>query len=152
MATIAISGYTDKVSVAPGEEIAILATVENSATAEVQIVRLIHGDEHPDGPGFVEELIAADVNGTQAVRKQFVDTGNAVVVDDPQGKLAITGPFTVWGYVFPTTPTKGRQVILDYLCCALGQLGDEPIQDAAGHGLVMPWGGRVGVGGMEGQR
>ena len=79
MATIAISGYTDKVSVAPGEEIAILATVENSATAEVQIVRLIHGDEHPDGPGFVEELIAADVNGTQAVRKQFVDTGNAVV-------------------------------------------------------------------------
>jgi N,N-dimethylformamidase len=133
MATIAISGYTDKVSVAPGEEIAILATVENSTTAQVQIVRLIHGDEHPDGPGFIEELISADINGTHAVRKQFVDTGNAVVVDDAQGKLAITGPLTAWGYVFPTTPTKGRQVIL----------GRFSLSETAGYALGLTHDGRL---------
>ena len=47
----------------------------------------------------------------------------------------------------------GRQVILDYLCCAIGQLGDEPIQDAAGHGLVMPLrGDGGGGGGRRGER
>jgi N,N-dimethylformamidase len=133
MATIAISGYTDKVSVGPGETISIMTSVENSATAEVQIVRLVHGDEHPDGPGFVEELIDASVNGTHSVHKQFVDTGNAVVVTDPQDKLALGGPFTIWSYVFPTTPTKGRQVIL----------GRFSLADTAGYALGLTHEGRL---------
>jgi len=133
MATIAISGYTDKVSVAPGDEIAIMTSVENSSTAQVQIVRLIHGDEHPDGPGFVEELIDASVNGTHDVRKQFVDTGNAVVVEDPNAKLAIDGPITIWSYVFPTMPAKGRQVIL----------GRFSLAETAGYALGLTHEGRL---------
>ena len=133
MATISISGYTDKISVAPGETISIMMSVENSTTAEVQIVRLIHGDEHPDGPGFIEELIDASVNGTHNVRKQFVDTGNAVVVPDPHDKLALGGPFTMWSYVFPTTPTKGRQVIL----------GRFSLADTAGYALGLTHDGRL---------
>ena len=112
MATIAVTGYTDKVSVAPGEEISFHVSVENSPTAQFEIVRLVHGDEHPDGPGFIEEVIPSAVSGSHAVRKQFVDTGNAVVVDDPDGRLAAPGAITIWAYVFPTTPMKGRQVLL----------------------------------------
>ena len=47
MATTTITGYTDKVSVAPGGEITFHISVENAESAHVEIVRLIHGDEHP---------------------------------------------------------------------------------------------------------
>jgi N,N-dimethylformamidase len=112
MATISITGYTEKVSVAPGETVEFKVSAENISTAHVEIVRLIHGDEHPDGPGFVEEVITSDVSGEISVAKQFVDVGNAVVVEDPENRLALTGPITIASYVFPTTPMKGRQVLL----------------------------------------
>ena len=133
MATISITGYTDKVSVAPGEEVSFQVSVENSATADFEIVRLIHGDEHPDGPGFMEEVLSSSISGSHAVRKQFVDTGNAIVVDDPAGKLFPTGPLTLWGYVFPTTPTKGRQVLL----------GRFSLSETAGYALGLTADGRL---------
>ena len=112
MAKIALTGYTDKISVAPGESVDFKVSADNATTAHVEIVRIIHGDEHPDGPGFLEEVVASNCAGDHPVRKQFVDVGNAVIVDDPTGRLAGTGAMTLWAYVFPTTPTKGRQVIL----------------------------------------
>ena len=86
MATISLTGYTDQVSVRPGETVDIKISAENVDTAEIQIVRLLHGDEHPDGPGFIEEVIATPIGGSHAVKKQFVDIGNAVVVDDADGR------------------------------------------------------------------
>ncbi len=133
MATISITGYTDKVSVAPGEEVCFQVSVENSATADFEIVRLIHGDEHPDGPGFMEEVLPSSISGSHPVRKQFVDTGNAIVVEDPSGKLAPNGPLTIWGYVFPTTPTKGRQVLL----------GRFSLSETAGYALGLTAEGRL---------
>jgi N,N-dimethylformamidase len=133
MATISITGYTDKVSVAPGEDVSFQVSVENSATADFEIVRLIHGDEHPDGPGFMEEVLPSSISGSHAVRKQFVDTGNAIVVDDPAGKLSPSGPLTIWGYVFPTTPTKGRQVLL----------GRFSLSETAGYALGLTADGRL---------
>jgi N,N-dimethylformamidase len=112
MATISITGYTDKVSVAPGEEVSFQVSVDNASSAQVEIVRLIHGDEHPEGPGFIEEVVPTVLSGEHAVTKQFVDVGNAAVVDDPDNKLGITGPITIYSHIFPTTPGKGRQVIL----------------------------------------
>ncbi len=51
---------------------------------QAQLVRLIHGDEHPDGPGFVEQEIDHPVNGSWTVKKQFSQLGSYLVVDDPQ--------------------------------------------------------------------
>ena len=72
MATVAITGYTDKVSVAPGEDIEFKVSVDNAASAQVEIVRLIHGDEHPDGPGFIEEVVPASCAGEQPDPKRYV--------------------------------------------------------------------------------
>lgn len=112
MATISLTGYTEQVSVRPGETVDVKVSAENTATAQFEVVRLIHGDEHPDGPGFIEEVIPSTISGQHAVRKQFVDAGNAVVIDDPSGKLALTGPMSICALIFPTTPLKGRQVIM----------------------------------------
>ncbi len=133
MATISVIGYTDKVSYAPGETVQFKVSADNTTTAEVAITRLIHGDEHPDGPGFVEEVIAADCSGSQAVGKQFVDTGNAVIVDDAKGLLAGSGSITIAAYIYPTTPTKGRQVVL----------GRFALQENAGYALGLDAHGRL---------
>ena len=55
-------------------------------------MRLIHGDSHKDGPGPIEREVDGPVNGAWAVKKQFTQLGSYLEVDDPQQKLAVTGP------------------------------------------------------------
>jgi N,N-dimethylformamidase len=112
MATISITGYTDKVSYAPGDTVNFQVSVDNALQAQVEVVRLIHGDEHPDGPGFIEELVPSSLSGSHAVTKQFVDDGNAVVVEDSRNLLGLTDSFTMYSFIFPTMPASGRQVLL----------------------------------------
>ena len=71
MAEIKIFGYTNKISVKQGEEIDFHVNADGTDVAEAQLVRLIHGDEHIDGPGFVEKEIDHEVNGAWNVKKQF---------------------------------------------------------------------------------
>jgi len=46
-----ITGYSDKYSVHPGEEVKFFVNSEKNETYEAQLVRLIHGDTNPEGPG-----------------------------------------------------------------------------------------------------
>ncbi len=89
-----------------------MASADATDTARAQLVRLIHGDEHPDGPGFQEQEIAAPINRDWPVRKQYIQKGNFLRVADPQGKLAPAGPITLHAYILPTLPDAGRQVLL----------------------------------------
>src|SRR5215207_10266839 len=112
MARIKLTGYTDSVSVTEGETVQFMLSTEGVAEVQLELVRLIHGDEHPEGPGFIEEVVPSDLSGTYPVRRQFVDIGTRVDVADPQGLLDVQGPLTLHAFVFPTTPMKGRQAIL----------------------------------------
>ena len=46
MAEIKVFGYTDKLSVKPGDKIDFHVSADGTKTANAQLVRLIHGDEH----------------------------------------------------------------------------------------------------------
>jgi N,N-dimethylformamidase len=46
-----IVGYSDRLSVAPGDVIRFMVS-SKKPTYEAAIVRLIYGDENPQGPGF----------------------------------------------------------------------------------------------------
>ena len=48
-----ITGYSDKYSAHPGEEVKFYINAEYNDSYEVQLVRLIHGDTNPEGPGSV---------------------------------------------------------------------------------------------------
>ena len=50
-----ITGYSDRLSVRPGEDITFYVHSEDEESYRVDIVRLIHGDTSPEGPGFKEE-------------------------------------------------------------------------------------------------
>ena len=72
-----ITGYADRLSVQPGEMIRFMVSAE-LPTYRADIVRLIHGDPNPKGPGFKEELVEAPVNKDYAGRHQDLPNGSYV--------------------------------------------------------------------------
>ena len=59
-----IAGYSDEISVAPGERIRFMVSCEPGVDRyQADIVRLISGDRQPDGPGYRDELLPTSVSG-----------------------------------------------------------------------------------------
>ncbi|MBL8332470.1 MAG: LamG domain-containing protein [Rubrivivax sp.] len=113
MAQIRIHGYTDRLNAKAGQALTAHVSAEGTTEVQAQLVRLIHGDEHPDGPGFIEREVDSPVNRAWPVQRRYVQQGNFLTVDDPQGRLDLSqGAFTLYAFVFATLPTAGRQVIL----------------------------------------
>jgi N,N-dimethylformamidase len=113
MAQVKLFGYTDRISVKPGETVTVHVNADGTETAEAQLVRLIHGDEHPDGPGYIEEEIACHGNGTWAVTKQYTQVGSFLEVADPERRLAVEGSLTLCAFIYPGLSKAGmRQCLL----------------------------------------
>ncbi len=113
MAQIRIHGYTDRLSVKAGDTLIAHVSAEGTATVRAQFVRLIHGDENPIGPGFIEREVDSPVNRDWPAKRQYTQKGNYLTIDDPAGRLALGGrAFTLFAFFWPTLPGGGRQVIL----------------------------------------
>ena len=97
-----IVGYADRLSVQPGETIRFMVSSEEPEY-RADIVRLIHGDANPNGPGFKETLIETPVSGDYAGRRQELPFGSYVLVPDSPA-LRLGGSFTVTAWIAPTTP------------------------------------------------
>jgi N,N-dimethylformamidase len=107
-----IHGYSDRMSVAPGETITFMVSCEEPGTYRADVVRLIHGDTNPAGPGFKEEVVQTAANREYPGRFQPTHSGSHVVVGDPAARLHQDGAFTLHAFIQPTTPAKGRQGLL----------------------------------------
>ena len=109
MGAVKIVGYADRFSVAVGEPICFMVT-SDLPQYHVEIVRLIHGDPNPEGPGIVEEAIETTVNGEYVGRVQTYPLGSyATFADGPN----LTGSFTLQAWVLATMPDKqGGQGLL----------------------------------------
>lgn len=106
-----IRAYADRLEARPGEEIQFKVSCDRPGRFRADIVRLICGDENPEGPGFKEEYVATHVNGDYLARFQEIRTGSYAIVDNP----AFDGldSFTVQAMVWPTTPGKpGLQALI----------------------------------------
>ena len=80
---ISILGYSDRMSVAPGESIRFMVSCEDGAASyEARIVRLLCTDDHPEGPGRRERDVETPVTGTHAGRQQAIHLGSCVVVPE----------------------------------------------------------------------
>lgn len=111
MTTIRIDGYPSRMSVKPGEQLDFMLSATGTDRAGLSIVRLIHGDEHPDGPGFVEEHVPSSLDGTFKVDGQFTQLGNFLRAPDPEGRLDQTQGLTLHAFIQPTF-LKTEQTIL----------------------------------------
>ena len=100
-------GYSGKFSVAPGEKLAFKVSTD-LARYEVAVVRLIHGDENPAGPGFKEEVVPTPVNGAYPGRRQEVHCGSWLIAPD---RPALNGlkSLTLQAWIFPTATDRGER-------------------------------------------
>jgi len=106
-----ILGYSDKISVRPGETISFMVSSIEGTAFEASIIRVIHGDTNPKGPGFRYESVATPVDGSYAGRLQEALAGSYVVVPDHR-VLAALKSFTVQAMIWPTTPGQGAQTLV----------------------------------------
>ena len=105
-----IVGYSDRLSVRPGETVRFMVSCEHHAY-RADIVRLIHGDPNPEGPGFKEELVPTPISAEYAGREQMIRTGSHAIVPDAP-VLRPVSAFTLQAWIYPTTPGKGTQGII----------------------------------------
>jgi len=131
-----IVGYTDRLSVRPGESLAFKVSCEGGAPEyDAEIVRLICGDDSPRGPGFKAEPIAASINGRYPGRQQRVNAGSFGVI--PRGvQFAEGAGFTVAALVYPTWLAKqaDQAVVACRTVAPLPGQGWSLLVDAEGRG------------------
>ena len=72
-----IVGYTDRFSVCPNETLKVMVSCR-SAEYDAALVRLIHGDDNPRGPGFKDEEVPASFAGRYPGREQRICAGSYV--------------------------------------------------------------------------
>lgn len=126
-------GYADKFSAMPGERICFMVSTDQP-DYEVTIVRLIHGDNNPAGPGYKEAIVDAEVNRRYRGQKQEIHTGSYVIIED-NPVLGQLDSFTLQTWIYPTTPGKGE---------VQGLLTKWSKADKVGYGLYLGENGDLG--------
>jgi N,N-dimethylformamidase len=105
-----ILGYPDRYSVAPGEEIAFKVSLEEGTQFDARLVRVVHGDANPEGPGLKFRHIPTAIDGSHAGKRQTIDAGSYMIVD-PAPALGAKA-FTFFAMIWPTLPERGDQTLL----------------------------------------
>ncbi len=101
-----ITGYADRFSACPGETINFMVSCDEKSY-KADVVRIICGDENPEGPGFKEKVVRTPASGTYKGRKQICYAGSFVEVPNGPQFQALKS-FTFQAFIWPTTPEKGE--------------------------------------------
>lgn len=104
-----IVGYTDPLSVRPGERLRVMVS-SRAPRYRAAVVRLIHGDDNPAGPGFRAEPVPSSVDGEHDGVRQELDRGSYLRVGD-RPALRPGKALTVAAWVKPTAPGGHAQVV-----------------------------------------
>jgi N,N-dimethylformamidase len=105
-----VLGYADEISVRPGRELTFRVSGVGAETVDAHLVRLRHGDTHPDGPGFRETELDSPVNGTYPLLDQPSHVGSYGRIPGARTFLG-DGSVTLFAFVQPMADT-GRQPVL----------------------------------------
>ncbi len=111
MTPLQIRGYCDRPNVRPGESLDFYVSSPDAGRYHASLVRLIHGDRNPDGPGYREDAVEADFAGDYPARAQRTQVGAYVEVADAGAQLAGAGGFTLHLFMWPTLPAIRQGVV-----------------------------------------
>lgn len=137
-----VVGYADHMSVQPGETVKFMVSSQ-SPRYRVDIVRLIHGDANPRGPGVKETVIDTPTNAEYPGARQVLPLGSYVTVPD-QAALRLSGSFTITAWIAPTRHDPGAPG-------GSAPNGDQGIvgkwsaSDQSGYGLFLEDDGRLAL-------
>jgi N,N-dimethylformamidase len=106
-----IMGYSDKISVCPGETIRFMVSCDGPRAYNARLVQIIHGDTSPEGPGYKERAVESSFEGEHKGHKQVIHAGSYGIVPN-HPCFDELGSFSVQAMIWPTTPEMGVQSIL----------------------------------------
>jgi N,N-dimethylformamidase len=108
---VKIVAYADRISVAPGDRLSVKASCSGLTSYRAELRRIIQGDINPEGPGYSDELIAADLGGPFPARHQPIYRGSYAAID-ALGPLAGLQSYSIAALIWPTLPETGAQAIV----------------------------------------
>lgn len=104
---IPITGYTEEISVRPGERLAVKASAATAGSVTAQLVSIGYADANPDGPGLSVTPVPGGYEWTFPARKQELVLGSygrvptGAVLDRPVVALS----FNVQPWLLRETPS-----------------------------------------------
>src|SRR5262245_36260701 len=111
IAVIPLTGYTDRLSAAPGGRIAFKVSRAAAGPYRASLARVVHADPNPAGPGVKVEDLAHRFAIERPSRAQPLALGSHARVDAASA-LRLDGPLTVTALVWPTLATPGEQCVV----------------------------------------
>jgi N,N-dimethylformamidase len=127
-----VVGYCTPWSVASGQTIEFKVSTYNADQYDARLVRVICGDDRPEGPGFMDQMIDAPFAGLHAGRRQTNPVGSHIAVPY-RPVLDKAASLTVQTFIYPTTPRNGKIQGLIARGCTSGNAGFWLFIDAEGH-------------------
>src|SRR5215469_7285031 len=95
-----ILGYPDRYSLAPGETIEFKLSLEEDSHFDARLVRVIHGDANPAGPGLKFVHIPTPADGRYPGQRQHIDAGSYMIAEGMPALLAEAVSF--FAMIWPT--------------------------------------------------
>lgn len=106
-----IVGYTDKLSLAPGETLDVMVSSFGARRYRADLRRIIQGDTNPAGPGYKDRPVDLDLGPEREALAKPFRPGSCVVIPG-QGMLRGLGDFTLAAAVFPTLLNGTRRTVI----------------------------------------
>src|SRR2546421_6237011 len=108
---VPLIGYLDRFSARPGERIAVKVSSQRHEPYDADLVRIIHGDANPAGPGLKIKEIEPGFAGQYPSRFQPVHSGSCGVVTMP-APIGLPDPCTIVVRVQPWLLDGRPQTVL----------------------------------------
>jgi len=108
---IPLTGYTDRLSAAPGERIAFKVSSAATGPYRASLARVVHADPNPAGPGMKIEDLAHRFAIDRPSRAQPLAQGSYARIDAAVA-LRTPGPLTVTALVWPTLAARREQCVV----------------------------------------
>ena len=113
---LTVLGYPDRYSVAQGGSIIFMISLEDGDSFEARLVRVVHGDSNPAGPGLKLPHVPSIVDGSYPGKRQVIDAGSFMRAPSVPALQTFTFSCLVW----PTLPKRGFQTIAAQLGWQIG--------------------------------
>ena len=141
-----IVGYTDKLTVAGGEELSVMASSFGASTYRADLRRIVQGDTNPQGPGYKDEAVALELGGERlAIHKAF-SPGSCVIVP-ARGMFSDLDDFTLTAVTRPTLLGGQERTVI--ALPGFARIGidarDRVVGEAMGKQLVIERAAKIGV-------
>lgn len=105
-----LHGYSDRISASPGEALDLMVSTDQPRFT-IEVVRLLHGDPNPQGPGYLEEKTDWIAAGPYPGVNQPLRVGSYISLPPPVEELA---DITFGCWIYPTAPSPCEQVVMSW--------------------------------------